>query len=86
MMGSGGPTAALQERVCYTDHDSVQGTHTERRHQHGPQKPGSLYRASNVLTGAGRTNRSLLARGKGKEGQKVQGYMKGILGREISKD
>jgi len=64
----------------YTDHDSVQGTHREGSHQQGPQKPGSLYRASNILTGAGRINRSLLARGMGKRGAESTGIHEGHSG------
>lgn len=60
--------------------DSVQGTRTERSHQQGPRGPGSLYRATNILTGAGRINRSLIAGGMGKRGAESTGICEGHSG------
>lgn len=65
-MGSGVATAALRERVGDAGHDGEQGTHTERSHQHGLREPGSLWRASSTLTGAGRINQFARHRREGR--------------------
>lgn len=77
--GLGGLSSSPEAYMLHRP-DSVQGTHTERSHQQGPRGPGSLYRANNILTGAGRINRSLMAGGMGKRGAESTGIGEGHSG------